>query len=637
MEKNIYAKFLSLRLLSRFLSWRFPLIVLAAIVLGSCSGGGGGGGSQTSSTPTNSVTAVVNQGGGAVTLTDGTTVTFDAGMIKDGTSVTVSSTAPAADPTQEVQPLSSTVVIDVPPDSLLASVPADSVITIEFPLMGNTTQNSVAGFSKATAAGILSGAATKIIQVVTKNINGKTLTYYGQLVGISLGKATVSIGSKITWAGSSIANITIQAMDAIQCTQQSTSLYQVDFSTNGEPNFSTNILRNGKPPLILVHGWQEWRVILSAVPGTATLNLNCSEPYKSTWQTFLQEFSLDPAISDKFQVFSLAYNTSFPIFGNAGFGNAESSDIDFANVIRERFGQEAVYVVAHSSGGLVARSALVTHGANIKGLVTLATPHHGSPLASQEGDALFSLGNTPLHLLIDYVIGGQGVWDIAWDNFDGLLQPPYRGRDNQEGNNFLRDLNTQDSYLERYVVFAGANNEMLGTDIGEKIKEDLGYDNDIVVPVTSALLYTSSNTPDSRLKLQKRFDNLSHHSIKNDVVVLSETRAALLDFLNDTTLPSIPAGLTVTALSSSQINLSWNTSTDDVGVAGYKIYRGGSFITSQTALSYNNTGLSASTQYCYTISAYDIATLSPPMMRSETNHRKAASNALPRQQPIRPT
>ena len=75
----------------------------------------------------------------------------------------------------------------------------------------------------------------------------------------------------------------------------------------------------------------------------------------------------------------------------------------------------------------------------------------------------------------------------------------------------------------------------------------------------------------------------------------------------DTTPPSTPIGLAATAVSSGQINLSWTASTDNVGVAGYKIYRGGSLIANQATISYSDTGLSPSTQYCYTVSAYDAA------------------------------
>ncbi len=76
----------------------------------------------------------------------------------------------------------------------------------------------------------------------------------------------------------------------------------------------------------------------------------------------------------------------------------------------------------------------------------------------------------------------------------------------------------------------------------------------------------------------------------------------------DTTAPSVPTGLTVTAVSSTQINLSWNASTDpDDSVAGYRIYRGGAPLTTVSATSTSDTGLSPSTQYCYTVSAYDTA------------------------------
>ena len=75
----------------------------------------------------------------------------------------------------------------------------------------------------------------------------------------------------------------------------------------------------------------------------------------------------------------------------------------------------------------------------------------------------------------------------------------------------------------------------------------------------------------------------------------------------DTTPPSVPTGLTATAVSSSQINLSWNASTDNVGVTGYRIYRNGTQIGAATTNSYSDTGLSANTTYSYTVSAYDAA------------------------------
>jgi len=76
--------------------------------------------------------------------------------------------------------------------------------------------------------------------------------------------------------------------------------------------------------------------------------------------------------------------------------------------------------------------------------------------------------------------------------------------------------------------------------------------------------------------------------------------------ITDTGVPTIPASLSAIVISSSQINLSWASSTDDVQVKGYNIFRNGlqiATVTSGTA--YNNTGLSPSTAYSYAVSAYD--------------------------------
>jgi hypothetical protein len=73
----------------------------------------------------------------------------------------------------------------------------------------------------------------------------------------------------------------------------------------------------------------------------------------------------------------------------------------------------------------------------------------------------------------------------------------------------------------------------------------------------------------------------------------------------DTTPPTVPANVTATAVSSSQINLSWTASTDNVAVAGYYVYRGGTQIASVSGTTYSDTGLAASTTYTYTVAAYD--------------------------------
>ena len=75
----------------------------------------------------------------------------------------------------------------------------------------------------------------------------------------------------------------------------------------------------------------------------------------------------------------------------------------------------------------------------------------------------------------------------------------------------------------------------------------------------------------------------------------------------DLTPPSVPAGVSATPVSSSQINLSWTASTDNVGVTGYQVFRGGTQITTVATTSYSNTGLAAATLYTYAVRAFDAA------------------------------
>src|SRR5205085_6848221 len=72
--------------------------------------------------------------------------------------------------------------------------------------------------------------------------------------------------------------------------------------------------------------------------------------------------------------------------------------------------------------------------------------------------------------------------------------------------------------------------------------------------------------------------------------------------------------LTATAISQSQINLSWTPSTDNVGVTGYLVERctgagctNFTQVATPTSTSYSDGTLSASTNYSYRVRATDVA------------------------------
>ena len=80
------------------------------------------------------------------------------------------------------------------------------------------------------------------------------------------------------------------------------------------------------------------------------------------------------------------------------------------------------------------------------------------------------------------------------------------------------------------------------------------------------------------------------------------------------TPPTAPAGLTASAASTTQINLSWTASTDNIGVTGYRIERCQgvgctTFLevgtTAAGVLTFSNTGLTTGNPYTYRVRAYD--------------------------------
>jgi len=75
----------------------------------------------------------------------------------------------------------------------------------------------------------------------------------------------------------------------------------------------------------------------------------------------------------------------------------------------------------------------------------------------------------------------------------------------------------------------------------------------------------------------------------------------------DTQAPSTPGNLVGTPMSSTTAALSWTASTDNVGVAGYRVSRDGTLVATVTATSWTESGLSPGASYKYSVLAFDAA------------------------------
>lgn len=99
------------------------------------------------------------------------------------------------------------------------------------------------------------------------------------------------------------------------------------------------------------------------------------------------------------------------------------------------------------------------------------------------------------------------------------------------------------------------------------------------------------------------YDNAGNTSAQSGIVTATTSSINT----GDTLSPTAPINLQATVVSSGQVNLTWNASTDDVGVTGYESWQGTNLIATVTTPDYHNTGLDPDTFYTYTVKAVDDA------------------------------
>src|SRR5205823_2066544 len=86
----------------------------------------------------------------------------------------------------------------------------------------------------------------------------------------------------------------------------------------------------------------------------------------------------------------------------------------------------------------------------------------------------------------------------------------------------------------------------------------------------------------------------------------------------DTTSPSTPTALRDTATTASSVELTWTASTDNIGLAGYKIFQNNIQVGASFDPSFNATGLAANTSYSFQVLAYDAAGNTSPLSTAIT-------------------
>ncbi|MGR3869740.1 glycosyl hydrolase family 18 protein [Streptomyces graminifolii] len=93
--------------------------------------------------------------------------------------------------------------------------------------------------------------------------------------------------------------------------------------------------------------------------------------------------------------------------------------------------------------------------------------------------------------------------------------------------------------------------------------------------------------------------------------------------------PSAPGTPTASGITNTSVNLSWSAATDDKGIKNYDVLRDGTKVATVTTTSYTNTGLTAGTDYSYTVQARDTADQTGPVSGAVAVHTTGGTTTPP--------
>ena len=93
--------------------------------------------------------------------------------------------------------------------------------------------------------------------------------------------------------------------------------------------------------------------------------------------------------------------------------------------------------------------------------------------------------------------------------------------------------------------------------------------------------------------------------------------------------PSAPGTPTASSITDTSATLSWSAATDDKGVKNYDVLRDGTKVATVTTTSYTNTGLTAGTDYSYTVQARDTADQTGPVSGAVAVHTTGGTTTPP--------
>ena len=269
-------------------------------------------------------------------------------------------------------------------------------------------------------------------------------------------------------------------------------------------------------PLVMVHGWNR-----KGQP---------ADPKTKSFELLANYIRSDESLSAKYKLYYFTYYSNEVSVSE--LGAAFRDVLDLKNESDPEFGKSPLVIIGHSMGGLVSRSFMQEQkqakgawadklgGERMKVLITLGTPHHGTPVANRKArDQKLRTEFAVALELLELGLGPENQVnrsDLLWDNYDKLLD--YKNYPNEK-NQWLANLNSGKTYDSKIVAYAGVTAPDRGCLVdfychGSTILGD-GFDlpNDGIVPLSSAFFFSPRNWPRTNATPRHYFSGYNHSEI----------------------------------------------------------------------------------------------------------------------------
>lgn len=428
-------------------------------------------------------------------------------------------------------------------------------------------------------------------------------TYYWRVDAISLGKTTTGD----TWSFTTAVLPTPPVISNVQAINVGQNSATITWATNeaatSRVEYGTSDTYGSSTPtdgsFVTLHAVVLTGLTAKTLYHYRVISANSDGPATSSDYTFT---TLGPPIISNLQVTNITSNSA-----------TVSWTTDDAATTQVEYGTTPAYGQATTQDA----NLVTSHSANLTGLSATTVYHLRAKstnvwaLTGYSSDATFATRPAPLTLIVDNPQGSAwGTWTALTDS----------GGWPTDASQYLYASNTQSLTSGTFtwtpnIPFAGRYNVYCwyraDTDRTTSARYTVAYaDGQMLVSIINQAL-TGGQWVTITTGKQFAAGTTGFVQLTNKTGETDGTKKVIADALkfeyaeNDVAAPTVPADLTATVISTSQINLTWSASTDDFGVIGYKVYRDSQVVAITTSPGCSDTNLTSNTQYGYRISAYD--------------------------------